>query len=122
MSNYRGKLVIIDFWATWCSPCLKSLEHTRKLTEKFPGRIVVLAVSIDEEENHPKAVKYLSEHGYPFTLLFDDQNRRDLPVTSVPERFVIDSDGMVRVHESGWSLEQELVFEKKLSALLPAAR
>ncbi len=122
LSAYRGKLVILEFWATWCGPCLKSLESTRALTDKFPGRIVVLAVAVDDEETRPRAVKYLKDHGYPFTLLFDDQTRRDLPVTAVPARFLIDPEGILRIHESGWSPEQELVFEKKLSAILPAAR
>jgi thiol-disulfide isomerase/thioredoxin len=117
LSAYAGKLVIVEFWATWCGPCLQSLEHSRKLSEKFPGRIVVLAVAVDDEETRPRAARYLKDHDYPFTLLFDDETRRDLPVTSVPARFLIDGTGMLRLHESGWSQEQELIFERKLSAI-----
>jgi thiol-disulfide isomerase/thioredoxin len=122
LGAYQDKVVIVEFWASWCGPCLKSLEHTRKLTQKFPGQTAVLAVAVDDEETRPRAVKYLKEHAYPFTLLFDDESRRDLPVVSVPARFLIDGQGLLRVHESGWSPEQDLVFEKKLAAVLAAAR
>jgi thiol-disulfide isomerase/thioredoxin/tetratricopeptide (TPR) repeat protein len=118
LDTLRGKLVIVEFWATWCGPCLKSLRHSKQLMDKYPGRIAVLAVSIDDEAGRARAAAFLKDRGYPFTLLFDDENRRDLRVDFVPARFVIDPNGLLRAHESGWSAEQEVAFEARISALL----
>ena len=82
--------MLIDFWATWCGPCLKALEDSNRLARQYGDRLVVLAVAVDSEETRPRAAKYLKEHGYNFTLLYDDPNRRELPVAGVPGRYVID--------------------------------
>ena len=120
INRYRGKVVLIEFWATWCGSCLKSMEHTQKLNQTYPGQIVVLAVSQDPEETRPRATEYLQKKGYDFVLLFDDERRRDIQLDFVPVRLLLDRNGRLRVREFGWQPSQEPVFEKKLRALLEA--
>jgi peroxiredoxin/tetratricopeptide (TPR) repeat protein len=120
LSRYAGKVVLIDYWATWCGPCASSLENTQKLVRQFPGKVVVLAVSIDGEETRGRAASYLKEHGYDFELLFDEEKRRDLAVPSVPSRFLVDPAGRLRVREMGDSVASNVVFEQKLRTLVDA--
>jgi thiol-disulfide isomerase/thioredoxin len=118
LSRYEGKAVIVDFWGTWCGPCLASLENTEKLERQFPGKIAVLAVSTDWEETRPHAQPYLTEKNYDFLLLFDDQHLRDLEIPFVPTRFLIDQTGRLRLRQTGTGPYADLIFEQKLRALL----
>ena len=96
------------------------MEHTQKLSQTYPGQMVVLAVSQDSEDTRPRAAEYLHKKGYDFVLLFDDERRRDIQLDYVPARFLLDQKGRLRVREFGWGRPQEPVFEKKLRALLEA--
>lgn len=118
LNQHKGKIVIIEFWATWCSPCLKSMEHTHELQQAFPGQIVVIAVSGDPEERHMRAKEYLSEKGYNFILAFDDEKKRDVKLPYIPARLIMDRQGRLRVLEFGYTKETVYLFEKKLAALL----
>jgi peroxiredoxin len=93
------------------------MEHTQKLAQAFPEQLVVLAVSQDGPETRGKAREYLHKKGYRFTLLFDDERRRDLQIGFVPARFVVDKAGLLRIKEFGWTPAQEPVFERKFRAL-----
>jgi tetratricopeptide (TPR) repeat protein len=118
LSRYEGKAVIVDFWGTWCGPCLASLENTAKLERQFSGKIGVLAVSTDEEETRPHAQPYLTGKNYDFLLLFDDPHLRDLQIPFVPTRFLIDQTGRVRLRQTGTGPYADSVFEQKLRVLL----
>ncbi len=118
LNQYKGKVVIIEFWATWCLPCLKSMEHTHKLQQSFPGQIVVIAVSSDPEERHKKAKDYLREKGYNYVLAFDDEKKRDVKLPYIPARLVLNRHGRLRILEYGYSKETIYLFEKKMGGLL----
>lgn len=118
LSQYEGKVVLIEYWATWCHACLSSMENTQELERQFPGKIVVLAVCTDSEETRNQAQPYLTKKGYDFVLLFDDENRRDLAVPYVPARFLLDRTGRLRVKEFGVNPSLEFVFAKKLKSLV----
>jgi thiol-disulfide isomerase/thioredoxin len=118
LSRYQGKVVIIDFWATWCGPCIASLENTNKLARQFPGKVAVLAVSTDGEETRARVKPLLNERGYEFVLLFDDESQRDLTIPYIPSRFLLDRHGRVRVRDIGTSMSADIVFEQKLRELI----
>jgi thiol-disulfide isomerase/thioredoxin len=122
LSRYEGKVVIVDFWGTWCGPCLASLENTQQLERQFPGKIAVLAVSTDWEETRPHAQPYLTEKNYDFLLMFDDQHQRDLQIPFVPTRFLIDQTGRLRLRQTGTGPYADSIFEQKLRALLTNSR
>jgi cytochrome c biogenesis protein CcmG/thiol:disulfide interchange protein DsbE len=102
LSDYRGKVVLLNIWATWCKPCeeeapsLERLYQTIK-AQKHGRDFEVLAVSIDAE-SRDAVLPFQSKFSLTFPILFDPEGRvsRLYQTTGVPESFVIDRQGMIR--------------------------
>lgn len=96
LSDFRGKLVILNFWASWCEPCIREFPSMLRLLEKFNGRVVLLAVSADYErqdiQNFLKAFKASSSHLY---VMWDkDQSvAKAYGTFTLPESYIISQDG-----------------------------
>ena len=97
LSQYRGKIVILNFWATWCPPCREEMPSMEALYQKFKERgFVMLAVNVDE--NGESAVKkFLQKTPYTFPILLDSDNvaQNLYGVFRFPESFIIDREGIV---------------------------
>ena len=94
LSAYRGKAVLLNFWATWCPACREEMPSLVAMSRKFKGKLQVLSVSIDSSEAPLK--EYLEKHPLPFPVL-SDPNREvafDLyAVFGLPATFLIDKNG-----------------------------
>ncbi len=105
LTDYLGKQVIlIDFWATYCEPCLAEMPHLRSLYEKNRTKgFVVLAVSVDGPETVADVPSFVKRNGLVFPVLFDEDSRITSvynPKKSAPLSILIDRNGKVmRVHE-----------------------
>ena len=101
LSSYRGKVVLVDFWASWCAPCLVSLPLYEELRKELPaGDFQVVAVNLDKEPK--KALRFLKDRGVGFPSVADPHGR--IPETfgleTMPTSYLIDRTGRVRyVHE-----------------------
>ena len=71
LSQFEDKLVVLDFWATWCVPCVKELPHLSALQGQYPDDIVVLAVTIDKARKVSKAKAFVKSNDFKFTTLLD---------------------------------------------------
>lgn len=97
LSDYKGKIVLLNFWATWCSPCIEELPSLVQLQERWKDKgVVVLAVSIDVDENGYH--KFIRDHGVNLLTVRDDKQMSSslYGTTGWPETFVIDRDGNIR--------------------------
>jgi peroxiredoxin len=123
LADYRGKVVLINFWATWCGPCREEMPSIQELKNKLAGRpFVVLAVNLDEPESRIR--KFLTQMKLDFPILLDPDrnvakgwNARILPAT-----FIVGPDGRVRyslVGEMDWANEHIVA---RISELLPAGK
>lgn len=95
LSSYRGKVVVLNFWASWCPPCIEEIPSLNQLQHQMP-QLVVLGVDVDED---PEAYRqFLIEHQVDFTTIRDAQRRSNVLYGTVrfPESFVIDRHGKVR--------------------------
>jgi thiol-disulfide isomerase/thioredoxin len=109
LADYRGKVVLLNFWATWCEPCRDEMPSMQDLKRKLGGRpFEVLAVNLAESEN--KVGDFLRRFPVDFTIALDRNSaaRRDWNVKVLPTSFVIAPDGSVRysvVGELNWADE-----------------
>ena len=123
LADYRGRVVLINFWATWCAPCRDEMPSIQRLKEKLAGKpFAVLAVNLDEPESRLR--KFLSGMKLDFTILLDPGRTaaRAWNARVLPASFIIGPDGRVRytlVGEINWANEHVVA---RISELLPAGR
>lgn len=96
LSSHRGKVVIVNFWASWCNPCVEEFPSMMKLVEQFKNDLVVLAVSEDENTQDIRA--FMKAMGLPkpgFEIVWDQakENMKAWGVEKVPETFLVGRDG-----------------------------
>jgi len=107
LRSHRGKVVLVDFWATWCLPCVELLPHTVELHERLAGRgLVVISVSFDEPESEAEVRRFLSQEGAVFDNLLSPYG-----VSSQAfEAFGIDDGGLPHIRIYSRAGEVEKVF------------
>jgi thiol-disulfide isomerase/thioredoxin len=121
LAQYRGKVVLVNFWATWCEPCRDEMPSMQQLKRKLAGRpFEVLAINLAESEN--KVVDFLRRLPVEFTVVLDRNStaRSDWNVKVLPTSFVVDVDGVIRysvVGEFNWADEYAVL---GLVRLVPA--
>ncbi|HZE93439.1 MAG TPA: TlpA disulfide reductase family protein [Gemmatimonadales bacterium] len=97
IEDYRGKVVLLNIWATWCAPCKVEMPSMEQLHRKLAGTdFRLVAVSVDEEDS-TVVNKFVKDMGLTFEILHnrDGSIRRIYQTTGVPESFVIDRDGVI---------------------------
>lgn len=120
MDDLQGKVVLLDFWATWCGPCREALPHIRDVAKKFQGQpLVILSVSLDADEQKWKDFVAKNE----MTWLqyrdggFTGSISKLFGITSIPHTFTIDADGVLQEEHIG-----DVSIEGKLKKLIAQAR
>jgi len=112
LTEFRGKIVVLNFWATWCPPCVDEMPSLEQLQQKMKNKgVVVLGVSVDEDSSAYH--QFLKEHNIDFLTVRDpSQKSNDLYGTfKFPETYIIDRNGILRrkfIGEVDWS-EPEIV-------------
>ena len=99
LSDYRGKVVFLNFWATWCKPCREEMPSMEVLHKNFAkDGLVVLAVSIDRVTTTKDIPPFVKSMNLSFPVLIDSWGRTDMPYKrmGVPETFIIDQEGVIR--------------------------
>jgi cytochrome c biogenesis protein CcmG/thiol:disulfide interchange protein DsbE len=97
LSDYRGKPVLVDFWATWCAPCRASLPHLSDLQERYRQKgLVVVGLSLDDLDAH-QVRRFTERLQLRFRIGMADEKVLDAygPIRSIPTTFFIDKKGRV---------------------------
>jgi len=118
-STYRGKVVLVDFWATWCPPCKISFPALDSLYREYqPRGFEVLAVNLDEERRD--ADLFLAAHPHHLTVLFDPlgASPRAFGVKGMPSSFLIDKAGNIRFTHMGYSGNVDENYRREIAQLL----
>ncbi|MCU0939192.1 MAG: TlpA family protein disulfide reductase [Burkholderiaceae bacterium] len=119
LQEQRGRVVMVNFWATWCGPCRVEMPHLARLYEKYRGSgFVVLAVNIDEDPR--KAADLATKLGLRFPVLLDTEKKvsRMYDLSTMPSTVLIDRDGRVRHVHRGYRDGYEDTYEKQIRELL----
>jgi thiol-disulfide isomerase/thioredoxin len=120
LADYRGKVVLVNFWATWCEPCREEMPAMQRLQERLAGKpFVILAVDFGEGE--PRVKAFLEKLPLSFTFLLDRDGSvaRGWRVRVLPVSFVIDADQKVRYSAVGDAAWDSAAVEQAIRGLLP---
>lgn len=102
LADYRGKMVFLNIWATWCAPCREEMPSMQTLYEKLAGPgFAMLTISIDKGPE--EVIQFVEELGLTFPVAMDPEQKvaSQYKITGVPETFLISPDGIVMHHIIG---------------------
>jgi peroxiredoxin len=121
LKKLRGKVVVVDFWGTFCEPCKKSFPKLQELNDKYgDSGLEIVAISEDEAEDRDKIPTFVHEYGAKFNIAWDSKKSAaklyNLP--TMPSSFVIDRRGRVRYAHAGYRDGEEGELERELKRLL----
>lgn len=122
LSRHRGKVVYLDFWASWCAPCLKAIPEIEKLRAEFPAdELQIIAVNLDTTKK--KALRFLDKHPIGYPSASDPKGR--LPerfgLETMPTSYLIDRDGVIRYVHRGFQSGDGAKLRQEIGALLGKA-
>ncbi len=117
-----GKITIISFWATWCTPCIKELNNILEVYDEWQEKYKceLVAVSIDDSRNVPKVKPTVNALGWPYTVLTDENKdlARALNVNNPPQVFLLDSTGNIVYTHTGYTEGAEFELEEQIKLLV----
>lgn len=119
LSKSQGKVVYLDFWASWCGPCRESFPWMNAMQAKFKQKgLQVIAINLDA--NNDDAQKFLAQHAAQFTVLFDSKGvtPRQYGVKGMPSSFLINKDGKILVQHKGFNNTDRVELEQKIQSAL----
>jgi peroxiredoxin len=122
LSKNLGKgPVLINFWATWCAPCLDEMKALKPIYEKYKDRdLTILSISVDDPKTAGRVGSFVNSRKYPFKILMDTNNEiMQLYQTQVPPFSVLlDQDGKVVYTHTGYRKGDEAELDSRIEALL----
>ena len=119
LSQFRGKIVYLDFWASWCSPCLDSFPWMDKMQEKYRDKNVVF-VAINLDKKRKDAEKFLANNPANLIIAFDGDGNsaKSYQLQGMPSAVIIDQSGEIRHTHIGFNFENAQVYEAHIQQLL----
>lgn len=117
LSDYKGKIVILDFWATWCPPCRKGIPDLIDIQKEFGKDVVVLGISVDADTKN-NVVPFIKDSGINYTVAYADDEvvQKYGGIESIPTSFVIDKKGNIVDRHIGLVPKEEYI--KQIKELL----
>jgi len=116
LADYRGKIILLDFWATWCGPCRRELPLLQSAYSEWKKQgIELLAISTDKDT--AKVAPFIAENQYTFPVLFNNGTSIDYDVVGIPTLFVIDQNGRIQYRHVGYRPDIIEILDVQIKAL-----
>ena len=111
MADFEGKVVLVDFWATWCGPCIKAMPHIQALSEIFKEEDVIILGINSWEREKDKVEPFLKEHKITYRILLDsnDEVIGKYGVRGIPTFYIIDRKGIIRYSYTGMPSNRQII-------------
>ena len=119
LSEYRGQVVLMNFWASWCGPCRQEMPLLNDLHKKYK-KLGFTVMGVNVEEDSSKARKIVKDIKIKFPVLFDTQNKVSelYQVSAMPSSVIIDRDGNVRYLHKGYKPGDMSAYKKWVKKLI----
>lgn len=119
LSDFQGKVVYLDFWASWCGPCRASFEWLNEAHEKYADKgLVVIAVNVDKEKE--LAERFLKDNPAKFHIGYDPEGgvAQTYRLKGMPSSYMINRKGQLQATHVGYRAKDKIALEEKIRSLL----
>jgi peroxiredoxin len=119
LSDFKGKVVYVDFWATWCPPCRKSFPWMESMHQRYSGMgLKIVAISLDQKRDLIES--FLKTHKAGFTILQDKKGNvaEAFNVKGMPSSYLVDRKGNIRLKHAGFNEGDKAGLESQIKQLL----
>ncbi len=119
LSDYKGKVLIVDFWATWCPPCIRGIPDLIELKRKYGSKgFEVIGISVDQDDTKQDVVPFVQSNGINYPVAYASRNVTEKygGIESIPTSFIIDKRGKIVASFQG--LTEKSVYEEYINKLL----
>ena len=119
IKQYKGDVIYLDFWASWCTPCRKSFPWMNKIQQKYADKnFKVISVNLDAEPNLAK--QFLLNTPANFTILYDTDGSlaQELQLKGMPSSFIINAEGKIVSAHVGFTDKKKVKYEQEIQQLL----
>jgi thiol-disulfide isomerase/thioredoxin len=99
LDNYKGKVVVLDFMATWCGPCVTELAHLKDIDQGYGDDVVILSIDVDAQEDDPVLLPFIAQHSITWPVLRDTagiSQASGYSASSIPTLVIINKDGYIQ--------------------------
>ena len=109
LSDLRGKVVVVNFWATWCIPCVEEMPSFQEFQDQFPDFVMI---GIDQKEGADKVKSFLEGKGINYSILLDLNGKvsNSYKVFMLPSTFFVDQEGMIRFRHYGIMTPDQMAY------------
>jgi cytochrome c biogenesis protein CcmG/thiol:disulfide interchange protein DsbE len=120
LDSLRGRVVYVDFWASWCGPCRQSFPWMKSLHDRLaPKGLVIVAINLDKDRK--SAEEFLSKYPAPFTVAFDPSGKtaKAFKVWGMPTSYVVSPTGAILATHAGFDRKRTAAIEAEIESALP---
>lgn len=119
LSDYKGKVVFLDFWASWCPPCRASIPAIKEMHKHYKGNSDIVIIGVNSGENEKTVAAFMEKMGMDYSNLYGTRAvSKDYNITGIPAFFIIDKNGDIVKKYSGYGKGLEKEWYKEIDALL----